>query len=952
MQTTRTAASAPQRFALPVLLLALAATPPAQAQPADAEAVDEVVVTGSRLIRRDFFSPSPISTVDRVALDAATQPTLEETLNQMPQIVPDLERTANNGSDGTARVNLRGLGSNRTLVLLNGRRFAPSGVGSSVDLNNLPQLLIDRVEIVTGGATTVYGSDAVAGVVNFVTRSDFEGFGADITGYATGRGDAEIYNLNLAFGHDFAEGLGNVTLYATYYDRSPLFASERSVTAVPIADADGVLRETGSRATPSTVITFPPVNFGNGPALTTFDDGGLPIEFRDPEDRYNFAPLNYLQTPLERVSGGALLNREFGDGSEFYAELGYARNESRQNLAPVPVTDLYFTNLDNPLLAPATQQFFATNYAPPFLPPNTAGLFLSRRLEELGARIFDRERDYWRVVSGLRGALGSDWHYDVWFTYTRNEERTALQNGASRARFQQGLLVNPSTGQCFDASGGCAPLNIWGAGNLDAAGVAFLRQPTLTNATLRKQKLLSGFIRGAPFNTSAGPVEVAVGAEWRGDSGFFRSDPALSSGEALGFRGSAGVDGRETVYEIYTEALVPLLADLRFAQRLSLELGARFASYDNAGSAEAYKLGAEWIPIERLRFRAMLQRSVRAPSLTEAFQEQFSETFAYVASNPAEDPCSASADPVGRGNTDACIATGLPASQIGVFEAAVGIPTSFVRGGNPNLKPEEADTVTVGAVASFGREDEWRLSVDYFDLEIADTIGDLESTVACFDPANVQNRFCENFTRDPVNFNVIELVETKNNLGGQRTAGFDTQLSYRAAAPNFVGGQGSGAELSANLVWTHTTRNDVRQLTFGTRLRCAGQFGFPCTSATEGLSFPEDRVIANVAYSAGELGLYLKWRWIRGTDNAAQQIPAFTGGAARDLAIPSVGARSYFDLGAGFEFSDRLYARLNVSNVFDERPPLMADAVTSNNTDTRLYDVFGRAFSLTFSYRR
>lgn len=949
MMRRRTAARALRRLAPFYSLSILAAYPDAlSAQTADA--LDEVVVTGSRLVRRDFLSASPISTVERIVLDAAAQPTLEETLNQMPQVSPDLERTTNNGSDGTARVNLRGLGSNRTLVLLNGRRFAPSGVGSSVDVNNVPQLLIDRVEIVTGGATTVYGSDAVAGVVNFITRSDFQGLSADVTAYTTERGDADIYNLNLAFGESFADGRGNVAFYGTFYDRSPLFASKRSVTAVPIEDANGMLQETGSRATPSAVITFPPVDFGSGPALTTFDESGLPVEFMDPEDRYNFAPLNYLQTPLERITAGALLNHTFGDDSEFYAEVSYAKNKSKQNLAPVPVIDLYFTNLDNPLLAPQTQQFFAANYAPPFLPPNTAGLFLSRRLEELGARIFDRDRDYWRIASGLRGALGNDWYYDVWLTYTKNEERTALQNGASRANFQQGLFVNPATGGCFDTSNGCRPLNIWGAGNLQPDGVGFLRLPTLVNETSRKQKLVSGYVRGTPFATWAGPVEMAVGAEWRSDNGSFRSDGALSSGDALGFRGSAGIDGRETVYELYAEAHLPLAADRAFAKHLSLELGARYSDYANAGSVDTYKIGAEWAPVERLRFRAMFQRSVRAPSLNEAFQEQFAETFAYVASSPAEDPCSASADPVGRGNVDACIATGLPADQIGVFEASVGIPTMFVRGGNTNLTPEEADTVTVGAVATLGAKDEWQLSIDHYDLKIADTIGDLEATVACFDPANTENLFCENFTRDPVNFNVVQLIETKNNLGGHRTAGVDTQLSFTTEAPNLLSGESRSARVTANVIWTHTTKNDIRQLSFGTELRCAGRFGFPCNSATDGLSFPEDRVTGNVAYVAGPLGLYLKWRWIRGTDNAAALIPAFTGGPARDLAIPSVGNRSYVDLGASYDFSDRLRARLNVSNILDENPPLMADAVTSNNTDTRLYDVFGRAYGLTLSY--
>lgn len=924
----------------------------AGAQTADGDAeLEEIVVTGSRISRRDFSSPSPISTIDRITLDAASQPTLEETLNQMPQIIPDFERTANNPGDGTARVNLRGLGSNRTLVLLNGRRLAPSGVNTAVDVNILPQSIIERVEIITGGAASVYGSDAVAGVVNFITRDDFDGIGIDATTYITEQGDGQINDINLTFGHNFENGKGNITAYVGYYDRDSLFASERDLTEVPIQDENGLLTEGGSRTTPSSVVTFPPVDFGSGPAATTFDEGGLPIEFMDPEDRYNFALLNYLQTPLTRTSAGILLDYNISNRTEFYAEVGYTRNESVQNLAPIPASDLYFTNLDNPLLAPATQQFFADNFAPPFLPPGTAGFFLSRRLEELGSRIFDRTRDYSRIVAGFRGEFDFGWDYDVWLSYTDSDEDSLLRNGASASNFQQGLFVDPVSGQCFDPSNGCEPLNIWGAGNMSAAGVEFLRLPDLLNTTSRKQKLVSGFIRGPLFDTWAGAVDVAIGAEWRNDDGTFSADEALSSGDALGYRGSAGVDGEESVSEVYAEAVIPLAIGARYADYLALELGVRYSDYDNAGSVDTYKVGGEWQPVESLRLRAMFQHSVRAPNLAEAFQEQFVEVFAYVAATPDEDLCSASADPVGNGYVDACIATGLPASQVGVFEATVGIPTDFVRGGNPALEPESADTLTVGAVATFGSSQNWSLSVDYFDLEIDDTIGDLEATVTCFDPANIDNLFCDAFTRDPNNFNIVEVVETKFNRGGQTTTGFDTQLLFSSELPAAASIAGGDASFTGNVVWTHAKRNSVKELPFGTSLRCAGYFGFPCDAAADGITYPEDRITANFSYLSGKLGAYLTWRWISGSDNAELLVPEFLGTPEPDLAITEIGSNSYFDLGASYQLSDQINLRLNISNLLDRDAPLMADAVTSNNTDTRMYDIFGRSYSLRLSLR-
>lgn len=310
-----------------------------------------------------------------------------------------------------------------------------------------------------------------------------------------------------------------------------------------------------------------------------------------------------------------------------------------------------------------------------------------------------------------------------------------------------------------------------------------------------------------------------------------------------------------------------------------------------------------------------------------------------------------SADPIGNGFVDACIATGLPADQVGIFEATVGIPTDFVRGGNPDLIPEEADTFTFGAVAFFGDSKNWKVSVDYFDLEIEGTIGDLEATVTCFDPANINNLYCDSFTRDANNFNVVELVETKFNRGGQRTTGFDSQLIFTSELPDTWAIAGGGGSFSANLLWTHVNRNDVKELPFGSTLRCAGRFGFPCNAAADGITYPDDRIAAHFSYLSGDLDMHLHWRWIDGTDNAEFLVPDFLGTPVPDLVITDIASTSYLDLGVGYQFSEHIYVRLNISNLLDREPPLMADAVTSNNTDTRMYDIFGRSYSLKLSLR-
>ena len=439
----RSTAAVELRKAIPSTIIAMALMVPVAnsgAQQLDEEledaTVEEIVVTGSRLKRRDFSSPSPIMTIDSETMAFSGQATLEETLNQMPQVTPDFGRTGNNPGNGTARINLRGLGAGRTLVLMNGRRLAPSGVGSSVDVNNLPQVLVDRVEIITGGASTAYGSDAIAGVVNFVTRTDFDGFGLDVSAYMTEKGDSNIYDLNMTYGHNFSNGRGNITLFGGFFDRDESFAADREFSSVAYIDTwNGTIVPGGSSSVPEGAISFPRVDYGNGPAFTIFDENGVPREFMDPQDRYNYAPVNYLQIPLTRYTGGLMLNYDLTGRLETYFEITHSRNEARQNLAPVPVFDFLQTNLDNPVLSQGARDVFA-DFIPDPNDPNIVSYAFRRRLLELGPRILETAFDYSRVVAGLRGDLGANWDFDLWLTYTKGDEEELFSNDASRSRFR------------------------------------------------------------------------------------------------------------------------------------------------------------------------------------------------------------------------------------------------------------------------------------------------------------------------------------------------------------------------------------------------------------------------------------------------------------------------------------------------------------------------------------
>ncbi len=926
-------------------------TAPAMAQdaeqPAATRIIEEIVVTGTRLQRRDTISPSPVATFDSNDLARAPQPTLEETLNRIPQLTPDFGRSSNNPGDGTARLNLRGIGSERTLVLLNGRRVAPSGSGSSVDINNIPQALVQRVEIISGGASAVYGSDALAGVVNFITHDEFDGVSLQTRYGVTDQGDANYTDISIAMGTEVAAGRGHVSGFLGYYDRDSLLADARERTEVTVQeDGAGGLFNAGSFSVPEGVLFNPVPGLG----FPIFNADGSPRSFVNPDDQYNFAPFNYLQTPLTRFSAGVFASLTLNDSYELYAETLYTNNESAQQLAPVPLTEFVSINVDNPILAPATAQLFQDNFTNPAGPdPLLASFTVSRRLDELGNREVIADRDYWRSVVGIRGSLGRNWDIDGWISYTRSDEDQLLQNDGSAARFRQGLLVDPQTGQCLDPSGGCVPVDVFGPGRLSTAAANFLRYAPLRNTTTRTQSLASVFVSGTPGDTWAGPLDVAIGLEWRSDRVDFRADDVLFTGDTLGYNGDSPISGTEGVTEVYAEAIVPLVDDAAWAESLVLEVGARYSHYDDAGGAFTSKLGGSWTLNSALRVRAMQQRSVRAPNNQELFQRQFIETSNFVGNILLVDPCAASQDPVGNGLTDACVAQGLSPAQLGVFEAVPLLPVEFTRGGNTDLEPERAKTFTAGVIASPQIAGNFSLAVDYYDIEVTRSIGEIDARSICFDPANTSAAFCDRIQRitdpaDPLAGNVFAVEELFNNRGLIATRGIDTQLRYETELPAALAMFTGDAQLSANVVWTHVLDLEFQGSPVGTVENCVGFFESSCTGENSSSTAADDRVSGSVVYSSGPLSLAFGAQWISGTTSYRLEEAARASAPAPTLAVTEIGSQFYLDADVGFRFSDTIALRFGVTNVLDKEPPLIPNAV--NNTDTQLFDPFGRSYSL------
>jgi outer membrane receptor protein involved in Fe transport len=945
------------RYSVSALVLLLPGFAIAE-EPADAEAdeqwQEEVLVTGTRIRNRDYASPSPVYTVSGDALELQGLPTLESYLNRLPQFSPSFDKTSANPGRGQATVNLRGLGENRNLVLIDGTRLGASGVDGVIDVNTLPTAMVERVEILTGGASSVYGSDAMSGVVNFITRRDFEGL--EFTGNydISERGDADTWSVNAAGGFVFADGSGNVSGFIDYYKRDPVLSPARDFSAVPLGDnwETGQLQFFGSSATPAGSIRWPTLLDGQFVNFVTFDADGNPRAFVFPDDLYNFNTFTHLQTGLERVSGRLGIDYDFANEMHARIEVLASHSEDDSQLAPPPAFDFFQVNLDNPVLTDATRQLFIDNYE--LLGDGFAYLNFRRRIEEPGPRIVSGARDNWRAGLSLEGRFGVGWNWQAAYYYAENKSDIALRNGALTSRLKQGLQVDPDTGACFDPGNGCVPVDMFGPGRISTEAAAFIRADDVTDKSAVTVHLVSAVVDGGFDIGLQERLAIAAGLEWRSENGSFDPDPLLFTGDVLGYLPSDAVDGEYDMGEVYLEAYLPLLRNARFARELSLETGVRYSNHSVIDEIWTWKNGLSWSPVDSLRLRAMYQHAVRAPNLVELYtvasddlREAIGETGFTV-----NDPCQASADPVGNGYTDLCVAQGISADQVGVWEADPLYLRRFISGGNQGLDPEAADTWTVGLVWQPERLDGLSLALDWYQIDIEDAIQYMNGDLAiqtCFEVGNADSEFCRSFERAD-DWNISLQTGTYRNLSHIKAEGYDLQAEYRFDPPGSLPGQ-LGLGLLAN--WNRETTFQATDLS--TAYRCDGLFGFPCDLTSFG-TFPEFRTMTRLSWDTSAVRVELLWSWIDAVENALIQYPEdlFPFGfnpAIHSLAVEEIGSSSYLDLNASWQVSENFRLIAGVNNLTDNDPPLMGDQARQNNTDPSMYDVIGRRYHVSLNWR-
>jgi len=922
------------------------------------EEIDEVVVTGSRLVRSDLSAPSPTTVIDEQALRLSGDATVERVLNELPQLSAGNNSSVNSaGGSGVLTANLRGLGASRTLTLVNGRRFIPANGAGSVDLSTIPSALVKRVDVITGGASAVYGSDAIAGAVNFILQDDFEGFAFDTQYGQSSASDAETVDFDLLFGTNVGEDRGNITLYASRATRDPVMMQDRDFSRVPL---NASLGPSGSGNIPGGRVSLSAaqlatLNTGAGPGViptgpdgcTTpvnsirFDANGRVMRHCDPETLYNYAAGNYLLRPLERWQFSGLASYEITDGIETYADIHYAlaQNEFQQaadSLSIVTGTNSYFEVLNyatNPVLSSDVRALFVNN--PQIFDPMGTGNAripggVARRVNELGLRNFAFERATIGSTVGLRGdfALADHtWRWDVFAQYQRSRTDENVRGTMSPARMSLGLnSTTNAAGQvvCATPVFGCVPVNPFGLDSISPAAAGFI-SPARSSSDLFERSVAGASLAGEFFSLPAGAVSAAVGLEYRSDDYEFMpgaTDLALEYGSA-----SRGVTaGRFDVSEAFAEVRVPLLADKPFADILAIEGAIRYSDYSNFGSADTWRAGLEWGPTDWLRFRGAYNIAMRAPGINELYAP-VTEGF-----SPGNDPCAAIRNPTQQ-QRDFCVQQGVPAAESNTFvQAALGF--SQLSGGNPALIEENSETLTVGAVIRLPFLDRFNITVDYFDIQVDDAIATMNAQTTldvCYQILDANSEPCRAITRLANNGQIFQVRASNSNIGSLAVEGVDLTLDYTFDLPGGLGDGGSEVALMLQSGWLFERES---QIIGAQPIDCAGFFG-SCTAQGAGGS-PDFKALFTGSWDTGPLMLRTQVRFFDG-------LKPLPGIAASTPVV--AGSVTYVDLVGQYDFNEQFEIYVGVDNAFDEDPPLLTSSWGGDaNTDVTMYDVIGRRY--------
>jgi iron complex outermembrane receptor protein len=935
----------------------------AQDAPAEAAvepAADEIVVTGSRIARPELTASVPVAVVSAENIQNKGQTNVLDALRDVPIAGQSLDKSASNFQNfdnAVSTINLRNLGTSRTLVLINGRRSVGTPGDSAVDLNNIAPDLIDHVEIATGGTSAVYGSDAVAGVVNIILKKQFDGIQLRLQGGVTGRGDGGNQLASITAGKTFADGRGHVIANFTYTNDSPVYARDRAYSAIDVPNlssyaSQGLFDAGGSPAfSPAAGTTY---TFNASNAVKLYEGSGI--------DGYNRNADRLLAIPVERYLGSVLADYEFSPAFTLFGEFTYTKTRARSIIEPLAVDEqgaqgqtVYNFNgspfsgipVTNPLVPQAIRDAAIAN--------GSDVIYFRRRSNGIFERNATSDREYWRGVIGLRGDIGSNWKYEAYYQHSQVKDDTRAQ-AILMTNYGAALQATTIGGQvvCADPvarAAGCVPINIFGFNTVTPAMVKWLSTytgqgvqvpgatvgQTAVNELSRKgiQDVAAINLTGPIFTLPAGAVQVAIGAEYHREKSEQYYDPFTQSGWSSAQQ-AANTIGQYDSKEVYGEINIPILRNSPLGHELTLEGAVRYANYSTVGGFWSYKFGGTYAPVPDIRFRAIYARAVRAPNVNELYSGAANTAPAVV------DPCDqneGSGDDLREGGL-----LPLPAACLAIpgITAAVNANGSFrytlaqiqtISGtiaGNTDLGAESTNTLTAGVTFTPTFLRGFDLSVDYYNVKVNNAITQVDfqdSVTQCVltgDP-----NFCQNVTRDANG--IIKTVDAIYlNGASYEVAGLDVQAHYTFRPRLF----GPDERVSLGVFWNHKFKQNKTPFAGAFVSEQLGEADIYSTSQNIGTGF-KDQLTFNASYQTGPFALAYTFRYFSAikTSTFEDYIPAYT---YHDLQAKfTVGEERNFDFYVG------------VNNLFDKQPPVVRDLANQwpgTNTVATSYDLLGRRF--------
>ena len=926
---------------------------------------DAIIVTGSRLARSTFDTATPVTVMGSEELERLQVTNIGQIVSLLPAFRPSNNPTTNGFGSfnvGAQIVNLRGLGVLRNLVLVDGRRFAPTTREGSVDLNFIPSILVERTEVVTGGASAAYGSDALAGVVNVTLDKQLQGLKLQIDQSITEHGDGRNFHAAAAYGTSFAGGAGHLIMGVEYSDQQQIdncftrsWCKPAMVVTNPgYAAGNGMPNlvrsddNAGYLFSPAGVVsrfynTSPwmsgVANLAGTGGITFAPDGGVqPFRpgtvgsglYHIGGDIYSSFNDSLIMVPVERYTGFAHADYDFSDSLSGFIEGSYG------NVDGAAFQTAYFSpaiaiQRDNAFLPQAIRNQLTLSGPPPGAPA-----FLMGKVFDDVARAYARSKaDVYRFTTGLKGAINDRFSWDFYYQYGRTDRLQTVANNIVTANLTRAIdavndpVTNLPTCRAListdaavrAAAAGCVPINLFGAGNVTQEGKDYI-YGTLREDLRMQQHVIAANMRGSTSDLLAGPLSFAFGGEYRIDKINVTHDP-LSNSFAYFQNFGADFNGKTEVIEGYIEAELPILADVPFFQRLTINGAVRQAHYktngfgsylrataDNSFDATTWKVSLNWAPTNWLRLRATQSRDVRAPNFAELFLStassfsQILNPFVVVNGNATTN------NPVLRG------------------------------GGSPFLRPEKADTTTLGLVfdGSDGVLDGFRFSADAYRIKIKDYIGTAPGGAQflvnrCF--AGVAAA-CALVERDPVTGNLVTILTTTTNLDSITTQGIDFEAHYRTRV-------GEASQLTLSGIATHVDK--LETVSYGQAIDRAGQTG---NAAAAGA--PDWIINGTINYATPGWSLTLQGRYIPSGTLDAQYIapgdPGYAPTAVNSINDNRVDARFYTNVfGSVFVGEDRRFELFgSVNNLLNKAPPAAPEL--QFYTNPVYFDTVGRSYRI------